>query len=213
MFSKDKKSKGHVNKALTKEERIEFEILLRSSYTVLYFRILNNTRNKEKTEDILQDTVIEGYTHFRDLRDKAKFEKWISRIAHNLCMKDFKKNKVKGKDNISRDRIEYVGDINAEYASDFEVPTALSTEAEVIIAESKSEIRECIKSLNSLQRKIIYLFHYCGIQLTDIADMYKINYNTVASNHKRALEALEAKLSKEEVDEFLHTLSEQEEFR
>ena len=52
----------------------------------LYHRILSITRNREDTEDALQDTFFRAYRSLASFEGRAKFSSWLTRIAINSAL-------------------------------------------------------------------------------------------------------------------------------
>jgi RNA polymerase sigma-70 factor, ECF subfamily len=52
----------------------------------LYHRILSITRNREDTEDALQDTFFRAYRSLASFEGRARFSSWLTRIAINSAL-------------------------------------------------------------------------------------------------------------------------------
>jgi RNA polymerase sigma-70 factor (ECF subfamily) len=72
-----------------------FEILLHRHKSRLYTAIYLIVKDRYVAEDILQDTFIKAIKTIRGggYNEEGKFSPWISRIAHNLAIDHFRKNR------------------------------------------------------------------------------------------------------------------------
>ena len=72
-----------------------FEILLLRYKSKVYTYIYLIVRKRELTEDIFQDTFIKAIATIQQGRytESGKFLAWINRIAHNLIIDHFRREK------------------------------------------------------------------------------------------------------------------------
>ena len=72
-----------------------FEILLERHQSKIYSFIYNKIKDREITEDIFQDTFIKVIRTIKlnQYNEEGKFLSWVMRIAHNLIVDYFRKNK------------------------------------------------------------------------------------------------------------------------
>ena len=72
-----------------------FEVLLSRYKSKAYTYIYLIVRNKELTEDIFQDTFIKAIATIQQGRyvESGRFLAWINRIAHNLIIDYFRREK------------------------------------------------------------------------------------------------------------------------
>ena len=86
-----------------KGDNLAFDVLLtrhkQSVFNYIYFIV----RNRELTEDIFQETFVKAIVTIKQGRytENGKFRAWISRIAHNLIIDNFRQEK--GENTISND--------------------------------------------------------------------------------------------------------------
>ena len=84
------------------DERAFMELSSRSTNTLRngVFRIV---RNREDTEDVMQETLLKAYTHFSDFRGTCRFSTWLTRIAINSALIVLRKKKRRSEIPLNRD--------------------------------------------------------------------------------------------------------------
>jgi len=64
-----------------------FEILIRRNNSFLYKTGRSYNYNHEDTQDLMQDTFIDAYTHLAKYENRASFKTWIIKIMLNNCFR------------------------------------------------------------------------------------------------------------------------------
>jgi RNA polymerase sigma-70 factor (ECF subfamily) len=72
-----------------------FEILLNRHQQLVFSKILFIVRDEELANDLFQDTFIKAITVIKagKYRDEGKFVQWLLRVAQNLAIDHFRRNK------------------------------------------------------------------------------------------------------------------------
>ena len=72
-----------------------FEMLLHRHKSRIYTAIYLIVKDRYTAEDLLQETFVKAINTIRGGRynEEGKFLPWISRIAHNLAIDNFRRNK------------------------------------------------------------------------------------------------------------------------
>lgn len=60
----------------------------------IFFLILSIVRDKDDADDVFQDTALKACTSFKKLRDKEKFNSWLSKIAVTTAYDCVKKRRA-----------------------------------------------------------------------------------------------------------------------
>ena len=83
-----------------------FDILLNRYKSSIHSYIYFIVRNKELTEDIFQETFVKVIMTIKQGRytENGKFKAWITRIAHNLIIDNFRQERCEN--TISNDEVE-----------------------------------------------------------------------------------------------------------
>lgn len=148
-----------------KEQFIE-EIL---KYKQLLYRIaLTRLKNEEDINEAIQETIISGYHNFQQLKDKSKLKSWIIKILINKCNYLYHKSKYK-------------------IVPFEEVQIYISNEQENNL---KIDMERAINTLKYKERLIIVLRYYEMYSIKEIADLLKLNENTVKTKIRRSLEKI-----------------------
>lgn len=119
----------------------------------------------EDIEDIIQDTIIIGYTKIKQLRDNKRFKTWMMKILNNECNKFY--NDKQRKD-----------EINDKY-----INNSISIKNENL--EEKLEFNNMIKDLNDIDKEIMKLYYEDNLSSEQISKLLGINTNTIKSKISR----------------------------
>lgn len=135
-------------------------------FTSIFFLV----RKRELAEDLFQETFIKIITSLRKnhYNEQGKFLPWALRIAHNLVIDHFRKEKLMP---LQHDSDEYsVFDI---------LPRQEKNAAEIMIHDEKiAFVQALLDRLPQEQREVVILRHYAELSFKEIAKMLNININT-----------------------------------
>ena len=70
-----------------------FEILILKYQSQIFYSAMNIVKNKEYAEDICQDAFLKAYEKLDTLQDKEHFYPWLKRIAVNLSLNHYERDK------------------------------------------------------------------------------------------------------------------------
>ena len=111
-------------------------------------------------------------------KDNGKFLSWVLRIAHNLIIDYFRKEKQLN--TISNDS--YETDIfNTKKFSDKTI------EDDLVCDQITKDIRRLVQELPEDQREVIILRHYCDFSFKEIAEHTNVSINTALGRMRYAL--------------------------
>jgi RNA polymerase sigma-70 factor, ECF subfamily len=160
-----------------------YERFIALTYRDIYRFIYVIVRNSHLAEDVLQETLIQGYKHFSDLKDKDKFKAWMCTIAKREALKALKK--YLREQNTEHEEIEKV--VNKDfYMHDFMKSSP----------ELHDQLSDIINSFDGESRDIIYMVYYADLSLNEISVILNININTVKSKHRRIKQRIYRELVK-----------------
>jgi len=157
-----------------------FEVLLTRYQSRVYYYIFQIVRDKELTEDIFQETFIKAIMTIRQGRyqDSGKFLAWINRIAHNLVIDHFRKQK--NENTISADSYDYDIFQHADI-SDLSIEDILSNE---------QVLRDVVKMINYLpavQQEVVRMRFFENLSFKEIAEKTEVSINTALGRMRYAL--------------------------
>lgn len=165
-----------VEQAMKKDEKAIgklFELTSQKGYYVA----LKYLKNKEDAQDILQDSYVSAFTKLDQLKDTAKFDKWLFQIIANKAKNYLMKNKpllfeqleqddedaVDFVETITDDRMEFQPKENCDYQ------------------ELKEALRILIDELPEDQRMCLLMYYFEELSVNEIADALELNVNTIKS--------------------------------
>ena len=156
------------------------EVLINRHKNKVYTYILLIVRNQQLAEDLFQDTFIKVIQSLFNgkYKDNGKFLSWVIRIAHNLTIDHFRKEKqmntLSNEDNeadIFNSRKLSVGNI----------------EDELVYNQIICDVRLLINELPADQQEVIMLRHYGGLSFKEIAEQTNVSINTALGRMRYAL--------------------------
>lgn len=156
-----------------------FEILLNKHKDRVYTKINFMVKNRSLADDILQDTFFKVIKTLKSgkYNEEGKFLPWMMRIAHNLVIDHFRKNKKMPK---VRSNDEY--DVFATIKhSDKNIEETLVTE------QISADIKRVIKMLPKEQKEVLMMRLFYKMSFKEISEMNNISINTALGRMRYAL--------------------------
>jgi RNA polymerase sigma factor (sigma-70 family) len=165
-----------------------FEMLLHRHKSKLYTAIYLIVKDRYTAEDLLQETFVKAINTIRGGRynEEGKFQPWISRIAHNLAIDHFRKNK-RYPEIILEDGSRVFNSL--EFAED-------SMESKQVLRDSRTKLRLFIKELPVEQKQVLIMRHYLQMSFQEIAERTGVSINTALGRMRYALINLRKKMIK-----------------
>ena len=150
-------------------------------------------KNQDLANDFLQETFIKVFESLKrgKYQEKGIFLSWVIRIAHNLVIDYYRKNK--NLPTVSND------------GSDYDLlnsPKYTDKNIEQIWGESivQEQIRKLIELLPAEQREVVLLRHYGGLSFKEIAKLTGVSINTALGRMRYALINLRKLIEKHKVN-------------
>jgi len=169
-----------------------FEELLNRHKGKIYTSIYMFVKDDNTANDIFQDTFIKIIDTIRKgkYNDEGKFLQWALRIAYNLCVDHFRRNKRKPT----------VPSVNGEFdIFDILESPERNAEGELIRAQSHSRLRQIVDMLPPEQREVVILRHYAELSFKEIADLTRVSINTALGRMRYALINIRKMIAEKEV--------------
>ena len=157
-----------------------FEILINRHKDKVYTYIFLMVKNNQLAEDIFQETFIKVIKslHAGKYQENGKFISWVVRIAHNLIIDHFRKEKQM-KTFSSND---YENDVfNSMRFSERTI------EETIIQDQIEADLRKMVECLPQEQKEVILLRHYLDLSFKEIADQTNVSINTALGRMRYAL--------------------------
>ncbi|WP_353181793.1 sigma-70 family RNA polymerase sigma factor [Parapedobacter lycopersici] len=147
-------------------------------YTSIYLLV----KDEYLAEDIFQDTFIKVINTLREGRynDEGKFLPWVVRIAHNLVIDHYRKER----------RAPTV--VNADGFDIFDILHFAdeSMESRMIREQTYKDLRKMIQLLPDDQKEVLIMRHYGEMSFKEIADVTEVSINTALGRMRYALNNL-----------------------
>jgi len=165
-----------------------FEVLIERHQARIFTSIHLIVKDRYIAEDLRQETFIKALNTINAGRynDEGKFQPWIMRIAHNLAIDHFRKNKrfpcivMEDGSNIFN---------TLEFS---EAPYETIQEQK----DTKNKLLAFIQELPEVQREVLVMRHYMEMSFQDIAESTGVSINTALGRMRYALINLRKKMIK-----------------
>ena len=154
-------------------------ILINRHQHRIYSFIFSKVFDKDVAEDIFQDTFIKVIRTLKKgkYNEEGKFLPWVMRIAHNLVIDHFRKNKRMPK-------FENSGDFNIfSVLSD----SGLNAEKQIIKDQIEADVKELIKELPDDQLEVLVMRIYKDMSFKEISERTGVSINTALGRMRYAL--------------------------
>jgi RNA polymerase sigma-70 factor (ECF subfamily) len=174
-----------------KGDEQSFVELLNRSKSKVYTSIYLFVKDHELANDIFQDTYIKIIDTLRTgkYNEEGKFQQWALRIAYNLCIDHFRRNK----------RVPTVAPTD-----EFDVMNTIalaedSAETCMIKKQTFDRIRLLVDQLPAEQREVVILRHYADLSFKEIADLTHVSINTALGRMRYALINIRKMISEKQI--------------
>ncbi len=146
----------------------------------VYSYILLIVKDSVVADDLFQDTFIKVIQSLnkRKYEDKGRFVSWVMRIAHNLTIDYFRKNKHLN--TYSNDQSEFDMFNNARYSD-------RTIEESMISDQTTKDVRFLIDKLPKDQKQVVLMRHYGNMSFKEIAEQTGVSINTALGRMRYAL--------------------------
>ena len=156
-----------------------FEELLKRHQQKIYTSIYLFTKDHSAAEDIFQEVFIKIIDTLRrgKYNHEGKFSQWAMRIAYNLCVDNFRRNKRRP---------------TLQTSEDFDIFDVLKSpernvEQNLIRSQTHDKVRKLVDQLPAEQREVVILRHYADMSFKEIAKLTNVSINTALGRMRYAL--------------------------
>ncbi|MEY3416480.1 MAG: hypothetical protein RL060_591 [Bacteroidota bacterium] len=175
-----------------------FEVLLRRHKSKIYSTIFTIVKDQYIAEDLMQDVFIKIVDIIRSGRynEEGKFIQWAARMAHNLAIDHFRRNK-RYPTIVLEEGMSVFNSLNFAEASIEDVR---------IKDETHTSLRNMIQTLPEPQREVLLMRHYAEMSFHEIAEATGVSINTSLGRMRYALINLRKLMEKTNVayDQYLY---------
>lgn len=150
-----------------------FEELVRRHQQRVFSLVGGILRRPEDVEDVAQQVFLKAYLGIRKFDQRAAFSTWLYKIAVNECWDYLRKKKVRP--------LVYEADLSEEQVSRLDGIVSLGRPPEG--PNERAEAREILDRMLAIlpeqDRQLLVLKEMAGFSVQELADILKLNVNTV----------------------------------
>ena len=155
--------------------------LMDSHSQKVYLLAYSYVKDKGLAEDIAQEVFIKCYKSLHHFRGDSQITSWIYRITVNTA-KDFLRSK-------NFNILKYP-------KSFFENLTKSETPEDAVLQQDQREaVLQTVLGLSTKYREVVILYYFQDEKMEDIAEILKLNINTVKTRLSRARAILKEKIT------------------
>ena len=141
-------------------------------------------RDRDDAQEILQETFLRVYQKLARFQEDTSFSGWIHRLATNLCIDHYRKNKKRIWEPLTASQLE-----------EREPTTAAGPEQNFNLEMFREKLGQSLSALSGRQRKVFLLKHFGPMTIAEISSELNISEGTVKTLHHRAMARLRQKMA------------------
>jgi len=156
-----------------------FEVLIRKHKDKVFAFILSKIKNYNIAHDVFQDTFIKVINSLKmgKYNEEGKFVPWVMRIAHNLVIDYFRRQKKTR---------------SIAPTDDFDIFDIISdkednVEDEMIKSQIHSDLKRLIEELPEDQREVLKMRYYKDLSFKEISEITDVSINTALGRMRYAI--------------------------
>jgi len=165
--------------------------LIERHQSKIYGFIYSKVSDRDISDDIFQDTFIKVIKTLKSgsYNEEGKFLPWVMRIAHNLIVDHFRRNK---KMPMFRETEEF---------SIFSVMSDNSpnVESQMITNQVETDLKKLIEELPEDQREVLVMRIYQDLSFKEISELTGVSINTALGRMRYALMNLRKVIDKHQI--------------
>jgi len=167
-------------------DKVAFEYLVKRYKNKVYSTIYLIVKDKEVAEDLMQDAFIKAIDKLKSgtYNEEGKFGPWIVRMAYNMAIDHFRREKRYPSINIE--------DTVAVYNS--LTYSVEPVENEHIRNNTEELLKQLIETLPETQKEVLMMRHYGDMSFQEIAAATGVSINTALGRMRYALLNLRKKM-------------------
>lgn len=176
--------KYYINR-IRQNDKQALDIFIRELYPDVYRFVYRKMNGLDISKDITQEAFLRFIKNIRGYEHNGKVLSYLYKIASNLCVDYFRKNKNE----------------------DVEIEEVILKDEKVNVHESvlnkikKDILMNYIQNLKSKEQDVIILKYFHQYTFKEIAMLFEISESTVKSRHKSALIKLKTMVKEEDFNE------------
>lgn len=167
------------------------EVLINRHQAKVYSYIISRIRDEDLANDIFQDVFVKIIQTLKKgkYNEEGKFLPWVLRIAHNLVIDHFRRNK----------RMPTISPSNEFDVFDIIKDDAPTRETSLIWEQIEGDLKKLIDYLPDEQKEVLRMRHYSRMSFKEIAESTDVSINTALGRMRYALINLRKLIEKHNV--------------
>jgi RNA polymerase sigma-70 factor (ECF subfamily) len=141
----------------------------------------------QDAEDAVMEAVLSAYENIHKLRKDEAFRAWIFQILTNVCRRKLRQRKRQHVVTQENNNVNAEGRMGAEMGQSLHMATEPDH-------STRLDVQNAFFILSEEEQTIVALSVFGGYNSSEIAQMLKLNANTVRSKRSRALDKMECVL-------------------
>lgn len=164
----------------SKGENQAFDTLLNRYQNRLYSYIYFIVKSSELAEDIFQETFVKAIMTIKQGRytENGKFPAWLTRIAHNLIIDNYRQEKNENVVSNDNSEIDLLNDMKLSEGN---------IEMEMINEQIHNDVRHLVELLPDNQREVVCMRFYQDLSFKEIAEVTGVSINTALGRMRYAI--------------------------
>ena len=157
----------------------------------IYGFIYSKLNDRDLCDDIFQDTFIKVIRTLKtkSYNEEGKFLPWVIRIAHNLIVDHYRKNK---KMPLTRETETYS-------IFEFIKDSSLTIEGKMITEQVEEDLKRLIEELPNDQKEVLVMRMYEDLSFKEISEQTGVSINTALGRMRYALMNLRKLIEKNQI--------------
>ena len=157
-----------------------FQILVDRYQNKVYSYIMMLVRDRQLADDLFQDTFLKIIRTIKGgaYKEEGKFIQFAMRIAHNLIIDYFRKEKRLPMVDPTKEDYDMLANARMKHPS---------VEERIITEQIYDDLRKMINRLPDEQREVLNLRFYSDMSYKEIADVTNVSINTALGRMRYAL--------------------------
>ena len=157
-------------------------ILINRHQSKIYAFIYSKLSDRDLADDVFQDTFIKVIKTLKSklYNEEGKILSWVMRIAHNLIIDHYRKNK----------RMPLLRETEEFSIFSLISDKSLNVEQALISYQVETDVQKIIEALPSDQKEVVMLRIYQDLSFKEISDLTGVSINTALGRMRYALQNL-----------------------
>lgn len=158
-----------------------FDLLLSRNQSKLYSYILFVVRDRNKADDVFQETFVKVITRLQagQYTASGKFSAWLMRIAHNIIMDGYRDHQQERIVELTDDN-----DLSNLGAGDLYEG---NIESQFVNQQVLVDVRRIMENLPEPQREVVYMRYFQQMSFKEISQTTNVSINTALGRMRYAI--------------------------